>query len=249
MEQITEHLAIWDQVKKTDTRYTKPAKVDGQDITSISGTYQIMRATEVFGPVGEGWGWDVLWERFDKGSPLLDKDGHLLCHETTHTLYLRLWYRHGGTTRHVRQFGHTRYLYRTDWGFKTDHEYGKKSLTDAIKKCLSCLGFSADIHLGMFDDATYVETLKLQERLADAGDPETALDEVKDEFKTWLRAQLDAIAAAPNTRALDLMRKQVAEKARAKAPVVNFSPTDIERRVNEAADARLQQLTAATTEE
>lgn len=251
MQSNIDHLAIWAQVKETDPKFTKSAKVDGQDITAISGVYQIMRATETFGPVGEGWGWDILWERFDEGAPLLDKEGKLLTHEKTHTLYLRLWYRHEGTTRHVRQFGHTRYLYKTEYGYRTDHEYGKKSLTDAIKKCLSCLGFSADIHLGMFDDATYVEGLKLKRRLEDAGDPETAMDEVKEEFKAWLRAQLDAIAAAPNERALELMRKQIAEKARAKAPVVNFNPAEVEQRVNEAAEARLQQLspTPANAEE
>lgn len=249
MEQNSGHLAIWDQVKETDPRFTKNAKVDGQDITAISGVYQIMRATETFGPVGEGWGWDILWERFDEGAPLLGNDGQIITHEKTHTLYLRVWYRHEGTTRHVRQFGHTRYLYKTEWGYKTDHEYAKKSLTDAIKKCLSCLGFSADIHLGMFDDVTYVEGLKLKQRLDEAGDPETAMDEAKEEFKAWLRAQLDALAAAPNARALDLMRKQIAEKARAKAPVVNFNPAEIELRVNEAAEVRLQQLNPASTTE
>lgn len=243
------NMVIWDQVKETDPRFTKDAKVDGQDITSISGTYIDMRATEIFGPVGEGWGWDILWERFDEGAPILDKEGKVATFEKTHTLYLRLWYRHEGTTRHVRQFGHTKYLYRTEYGYRTDHEYGKKSLTDAKKKCLSCIGFSADIHLGMFDDSTYVEGLKLKQRLEDAGDPESAMDEAKEEFKSWLRSQVDAIGVAPNERALDLMRKKIAEAARAKAVVVNFNPAEVEQRVNEAADARQRQLAAATTEE
>jgi hypothetical protein len=251
MERTEKNLFIWDQVKTTDPKYTKKAKVDGQDITAISGTYQVMRATETFGPVGEGWGWDVLWERFDEGAPLLDKDGKLFTHEKTHTLYLRLWYRVNGATHHVRQYGHTRYLYKTEWGYKTDHEYAKKSLTDAIKTCLSCLGFSADIHLGLFDDQTYVEGLLLKQRLDDAGDPESAMDEARNEFKAWLRAQLDALSAAPNGNALNLMRKQICEKARAKAQVVKFNPADIEQRVNEAAEVRLEQLdrAAATTEE
>ncbi|WP_434771820.1 hypothetical protein [Pseudomonas entomophila] len=39
----------------------------------------------------------------------------------------------------------------------TDGEAPKKSLTDAIKKALSMLSFSADVFLGLFDDNAYVQ--------------------------------------------------------------------------------------------
>ena len=31
-----------------------------------------MRATEIFGPIGEGWGYEVLEEKFIDGKPLLE---------------------------------------------------------------------------------------------------------------------------------------------------------------------------------
>ncbi|MEI0746852.1 hypothetical protein VUS79_33065, partial [Pseudomonas aeruginosa] len=73
------NMAIWDQVKETDTRYTRQAKLNGQDMTSINGLYIVRRATELFGPVGKGWGWKVLVERFDEGAPHLDKNGAVIC--------------------------------------------------------------------------------------------------------------------------------------------------------------------------
>lgn len=107
MTNMNSNMAIWDQVKETDTRYTRQAKLNGQDMTSINGLYIVRRATELFGPVGKGWGWKVLVERFDEGAPHLDKNGAVICHDKTHTLYIELWYRHDGTINHARQYGHT----------------------------------------------------------------------------------------------------------------------------------------------
>jgi len=36
----------------------------------------------------------------------------------------------------------------------------KKATTDGITKCLSMLGFNADVFLGKFDDNKYVQELK-----------------------------------------------------------------------------------------
>lgn len=239
---INPNMVLWEQVQETDTRYTKTAKLHGQDMTTINGTYIGMRATEIFGPVGKGWGTKILTERFDKGAPIVI-NGEVVAHDTVHTIYLELWYRLDGTINHVRQYGHTPFIYKTEWGVKTDFEYGKKTLTDAIKKCLVALGFSADIHLGLFDDINYVEGLKLKERLAEAGDPENALDEAKAEFKDWLSRQLSALERAPTVQSLQLICKQLVVSARAKASIVNFNPDEIEQRVRDAAAAREQHLT------
>jgi len=47
-------------------------------------------------------------------------------------------------------------------GFFTDEEAPKKSMTDAMSKCLSLIGFSADVHLGLYDDNKYVADLRQQ---------------------------------------------------------------------------------------
>ncbi|WP_313052906.1 hypothetical protein, partial [Pantoea piersonii] len=68
-------MQLWDAVQATDPSATKEATVSGQKITSISGQHMIRRATEMFGPVGIGWGWSVVEERFDQGGPVRNDKG------------------------------------------------------------------------------------------------------------------------------------------------------------------------------
>lgn len=76
-----------------------------------------------------------------------------------HKVHARLWYVLDGVRGEVEQFGQTQIVGKNKNGFYTDEEAPKKSLTDAMSKCLSLLGFSADIHLGLYDDNKYVAQL------------------------------------------------------------------------------------------
>ena len=69
-----EKMRLWSRVEKTDPAFTKEFnKGGGFRGTSINATYLAKKATEVFGPIGLGWGVDVVEEHFIDG-PLL-KDG------------------------------------------------------------------------------------------------------------------------------------------------------------------------------
>lgn len=242
------NMALWDQVKTTDMAHTKTQNFDGRDITTINGMYVAQRATEEFGPIGKGWGFDILVDRFDQGAPLTTgktDDIRVIGHELMHTIQLKLWYLRGGKKNYITQFGHTPYVFKTSWGIKTDFDAPKKSVTDAMKKCLSLAGFCADVHLGMFDDPIYTEGLELKKRLEEAGDPASVMDEAKTEFKDWLARQISAFPRCPNDRALELMHKQIVQQARAKAVVVKFNPDDVEARINEAFEARKTELNPA----
>lgn len=151
-----QNMSIWSQVEKTAPEATKSAKVNGQQITSISGQHMIKRATEVFGPVGIGWGWTVAEERFDQGGEIRNDKGELIGHEVGHTIRVKLWFMQGDKRGEVEQYGCTPFTYKSKWGVTTDTEAPKKSLTDAVKKALAMLGFSADIFLGLYDDRDYV---------------------------------------------------------------------------------------------
>jgi len=167
------NMQIWNRVEKTDTRYTKDAKVGGQQITSLNGTAMIMKATEIFGPVGIGFGWTVLEERFDKGAEIFVGEGDkraTLGFALNHTVKIRFWIKQDGERGEFEQYGCTPYLYKSKYGTTTDGEAPKKSLTDAIKKSLSMLGFSADVFLGMFDDKDYVNALADEQAIEQAED-------------------------------------------------------------------------------
>ena len=194
------NLSIWKQVQRTDPRFTKPLEGVGFTGTSINSTYMFMRATEIFGPIGEGWGYEVLEEKFIDGKPLLepvldernkqvatrflrDADGSLFC-EQNHSIKIRFWYIIERETRgEFESYGATPYRYQTNYGIKVDGEAIKKSLTDAIKKALSMLGFSSDVFMGMHDNPEYIISNKLEFEIKNASE--------KAEDITRIRKELD----------------------------------------------------------
>ena len=53
--------ALWDQLKRTDPRATKPfTRSGGFRGTQIDPAWRLQRMTERFGPVGQGWGYEQL---------------------------------------------------------------------------------------------------------------------------------------------------------------------------------------------
>lgn len=185
----TDHLALWRQVEKTDPAFTKPfSRGGGFRGTATNATYLAKKATEVFGPMGIGWGVDILDEDIMEGAPL-DEHGH---RELIHKVRVKLWYKLGEQRGEVVQFGQTTFVGRNKNGFFTDEEAPKKSLTDAMSKCLSLLGFSADIYLGRYDDNKYV-------------------DEISREFRERAEAEQRRLAPKVSAEQAELLDKLIAE--------------------------------------
>lgn len=193
------NMQIWNRVEKTDTRFTKDAKVGGQQITSLNGTAMIMKATEVFGPVGIGFGWKVTEERFDKGAEMFVGEGDKrasLGFELNHTVKILFWFKIDGERGELEQYGCTPYLYKSKFGTTTDGEAPKKSLTDAIKKSLSMLGFSADVFLGMFDDRDYVQQRQEEEAIEQAVDRDAEIARQAQERLDYIKSVIDTMQGA-----------------------------------------------------
>jgi hypothetical protein len=198
-------MSIWDQVDKTDTRYTKDAKVGGQQITSLNGTAMIMKATEIFGPAGIGFGWKVLEERFDPGVEVFIGEGDKrssLGVTSNHTVRIAFWFMLDGQRGEIESYGCTNYIYKASYGMLTDGEAPKKSLTDAIKKALSSLGFSADVFLGMFDDKDYVSQLADEQAIEHAEDQEAEKARQQQERLDYIKSVIDTMAGAQSAQEL-----------------------------------------------
>lgn len=136
---MTDNLRIWSQVEKTNPDHTKKVNQRG-GFTAISAAYQIQRATEIFGPIGIGWGYST-------GAPIIT--------ETLMTVPVSLWH---GDRENV--FGPM--LGCEEWKDKNgrvDSDAPKKAVTDGLTKLLSQLGFNADVFLGKFDDSKYVDRI------------------------------------------------------------------------------------------
>lgn len=133
--------AIWDAVSKTDPAHTKKVNQRG-GFTAISAHYQVMRATEQFGPVGIGWG-------YTNGLPIFE-DG--LC-----IVPVTIWHSGNRENSYGPVFGSAD---MRDTRGKLDSDAPKKAATDGLTKALSHLGFNADVFLGRFDDNKYVEQVR-----------------------------------------------------------------------------------------
>jgi hypothetical protein len=105
--------------------------------------------------MGGQWGLQVVKEDMLQGAPFV-VDGNVVGHELIHCIRVELRHPHGV----VPAFGQTTFVGRNKNGLFTDEEAPKKSLTDALSKALSWLGFSADVHTGRYDDNKYVNSLK-----------------------------------------------------------------------------------------
>lgn len=194
------NMALWDSVATTDPAHTKGfSKGGGFKGTSPNATYQAMRATKRWGPCGLGWGVEKVEESLMEGHTLKCGDKCII-----HRVYVRLWYKEGGVVGEVYAFGQTTFVGENKYGSFTDEDAPKKSMTDAMTKALSKLGFSADIFLGQYDDQKYVSRVRqefaderAQDRAAAEAEepkaqvpfPPTPLDVAKKEL---LHAVMDA---------------------------------------------------------
>jgi hypothetical protein len=170
---MTDNLAIWNAVSKTNPAHTKKVNQRG-GFTSISASYQVMAATEQFGPIGIGWGYIASLPIF---------------HDTLVTVAVTLW--HGDR---ANTFGPMPGC--EEWKDKNgriDTDAPKKATTDAVTKLLSQLGFNADVFLGLFDDNKYVQQMEREFAAKDkakvpASKPD---DPVTDEQRDWIIGQAE----------------------------------------------------------
>lgn len=162
---MSKKMDLWNRAFKTDPSRVK--KITGKDYggSSPSPYYIVQRLTEEFGVCGEGWGVQIVSERMERLGP----------DDVLHIAHVRLWFQREGNLRgEIEQLGQTKACYRTkgESGYlKVDEDAPKKSVTDALVKCASYLGFAGDIFSGRWDDSKYVH--ELQKEFSEARDQES----------------------------------------------------------------------------
>jgi hypothetical protein len=196
-----QNLRIWHSVKKTDPSYTKPfSRAGGFKGTDINPLWRMMRMTEEFGPIGQGWGYEVLETRFD----------HLTDGQALVFALVKVWYREDGQTERYEvgpQWGGTQLIAaRKDGKLFVDDEAPKKAVTDGITKCLSYLGVSADVYLGMFEDSKYLRSVAEEYRAEKQ--EEAAAEKIKPEVKGWRDMVLAELPKITTVAALERYWKE-----------------------------------------
>lgn len=143
------NLDLWNRVCKTDPSHTKPANVRGNKITAIAPQYQILKATEEFGPYGIAWGFEGIELDFT----MLDKTGIVVFKGV-------FFYSSSDRKRDSFPIISSISAFKDGAMTKPDADFAKKVETDALTKALSKIGFNADVFMGRFDDHKYVEELR-----------------------------------------------------------------------------------------
>lgn len=157
------NLALWEKHEDIDPKFTKA--ITGRDYggTSPNPQYVIKCLTDLFGPVGLGFGWRVVAEGFQ---PFGDTSLH----------WCRIEFWHTDRANTFEAYGQTKAAYVTSKGtMRVDEDAPKKSLTDAIVKAASQIGVAANIFLGRWDDQKYVAEVNAEfrkEERAKPADPE-----------------------------------------------------------------------------
>jgi hypothetical protein len=197
------NLRIWEQLCKSDSKATQ--NKDHQGHTSINSYYVFELATKVFGPIGIGWGYDIIEDRRDQGAPqIFNNEIH---HEQSHTIRIKLWYMDGEKKAEVEHYGHTKMLYwsKKYKNFQYDEEAPKKSLTDAIKKALSMTGAYADVFKGMMEDQNYLQERHVAESIESAADQQEKTDKVREDLKKIISDAEELFSAATSHTQIDAM--------------------------------------------
>lgn len=174
--------ALWKRVCVTDPKAVKPITGKQYSGNSPKPYWIVERLTDEFGPCGIGWGFTILNERFERFSET----------DSLHVAAVRLWYVLDGKRGELEQIGQTKASYTTNAGkFMLDEDAPKKSVTDALVKCASYLGFAGDIFSGRWDDSKYVAEANREWR-----EREKEVEPIVGMSPSILRDWLDAIQQA-----------------------------------------------------
>lgn len=228
---------FWDALRTPDPAATKKFDRGGFKGTMTSPIYIAQRMTEVFGPVGLGWGWEIQHLYF------IPAERPEVCHGQ-----VLVWWKFpelvgdgpGGRCEIVHVGGGQLLKYRKVGGETKpvgyDDEAVKGIITDAIGKALSYLGMSADIHMGLFDDVKYLKEAggifdqtdptapsvigaSTANAIADAANdrgqeerpPPKPIDPVYAEAAKWIAAIEDLPTKAENVDAIYQIRDEAAK--------------------------------------
>jgi len=181
------NLELWHKVEKTDPHHVKAITGKSYQGTSPKPHYLIHKATETFGPVGIGWGFSIVDERIEEGAG----------GEKMHIARVKVWFKWNGERGEVEHIGGTQFSGTRKSGQPfTDEDAPKKSVTDALVKALSMIGFAGDIFMGRYDDSKYVSEVR-EEFSEPKVAPKPKQKSVAERKAIWAQLMDDLNAEAP----------------------------------------------------
>ena len=170
-----DNLEIWNKVCRppaTALKQIKGGRLSG--MTDISPQWRYKAMTEVFGPCGLGWSYEIVKTWTDQGPA-----GELMVFAHVH-LNVK------GYTYPIPGVGGSALIAKETAGLRANDEAYKMAITDALSVAMKQLGVGADIYMGMWDGSKYkdgVESVKIIPEKVDANRVKTAAD--------WFKVKID----------------------------------------------------------
>ncbi|TGQ11193.1 hypothetical protein EN858_14820 [Mesorhizobium sp. M4B.F.Ca.ET.215.01.1.1] len=148
---MSENTKLWDLLGRTDPSHTTQFKRGGGfSGTAIKPMWSYRRMTEEFGPCGVGWGIEAPQFQVLQGA---EDEKLVFC-------TVSVWYVHEGERHQLVGVGGDKAVTKNKYGLASDDEAFKKAFTDSVTNALKFLGVGADVHMGLFDDNKYVNTMR-----------------------------------------------------------------------------------------
>jgi len=161
---------IWDAVSRppaTALKQIKGGRLTG--MTDVNPQWRYRAMTEVFGPCGQGWKYEIARTWTDAGT-----EGQILAFAEIH-----LWWNDGEQWQGpIPGIGGSMLVAKERDGLRTNDEAFKMATTDALSVAMKMLGVAADIYAGLWDGTKYKEeavaspTVQMPRRLSEAKKPE-----------------------------------------------------------------------------
>lgn len=160
------NMEIYEQVREVPQEAQKQilgGRLKG--MTDINPMWRIKTLTELFGPCGIGWYYDIIdtWLENSMGSD-----------EVSANVKIKLYIKDGDDwSKPIEGVGGSMFVAKEKGGLYTDDECYKKALTDAISVACKALGFGANIYWSK--DST---------KYTNAGDRQEVVESIK-EREMW----------------------------------------------------------------
>ncbi len=142
------NMRIWDELFQVPKGSTYPIERGlCAGLTGITPLSLIKQATELWGPIGEGWGFEI------EKDEIVNQDAKFHS-EMLHVMTIKLWYGEPAMqmstpcTKVTYGMGCTRMYRWLEGEWFIDPDFNKSTLTDAITNALSRLGFGGSVRLG-----------------------------------------------------------------------------------------------------
>lgn len=152
MAKSKDNLSLWNELAPVNKEHIKNYKSRG-NLTTVDPQWRLKRLTEMFGPVGDGWGYKIL-ERWSEMECAFVR--------------LSVWYydpdsdkEEGHENWTGEQIGGTLFAGAPDDAYKS-------SITDALGKCASQIGVAADVYMGQVENEVVARIT--QDRVAEIGE-------------------------------------------------------------------------------